>query len=444
MSIITLPLPIQLINGQIADAGQVMTDLNAISSNVNANAAKNGVNSDITELTALTSIVSGLSLTGASLFNCSFTLGAIYGSSIDGTTVGVTQPPGTNTTQLATTEYVINQQFASLVSSGLRNRIINGDHRIDQRNSGAAVTPTVTATFLTDRFQQLLTQPSKLTYQQVADAPPGFKFSLKCTVANQYNPISTDVFIVRQRIEGQNIIDFQLGMATAQTITITVWVKGSVPGTYNCAIKNLSATRSYIGNITVSTVWAKQTITLTLETTGTWLTDNGTGISFSIDLGSGSNFNTTSGSWQSSNSFRTSSSVTFVNQINGSTLNFTGLQIEMGTVSTVFEQRPIGLELSLCQRYYSEIVGGAGQCISTTRAYIKAVLPVTMRVSPSINVLTAGSISDATGISLPATSNTILNPDTVSPLLLVGVGSGLVSGNGTILLGSRLGFSAEL
>lgn len=53
MSIIT-SLPVILQNGTTADASQVMANFNAIVNAVNANAAAAGVNSDITNLTALT------------------------------------------------------------------------------------------------------------------------------------------------------------------------------------------------------------------------------------------------------------------------------------------------------------------------------------------------------------------------------------------------------
>lgn len=46
-------LPFTLTNGTVADATQVMADFNQIVNNTNANGAKNGVNSDITALTAL-------------------------------------------------------------------------------------------------------------------------------------------------------------------------------------------------------------------------------------------------------------------------------------------------------------------------------------------------------------------------------------------------------
>lgn len=113
MAIVLLPLPIQLINGTVADAGQVMTDLNAISSNVNANAAKNGVNSDITALTALISVNSGVTVTGWSISGSTLTNCSLVGCTIDATTTGVTQPAGTNNTTLATTEFVANTAFST-------------------------------------------------------------------------------------------------------------------------------------------------------------------------------------------------------------------------------------------------------------------------------------------------------------------------------------------
>jgi hypothetical protein len=49
-------LPYTLTNGQNADATQVMANYNTVTANVNANAAANGPNSDITSLSACTSI----------------------------------------------------------------------------------------------------------------------------------------------------------------------------------------------------------------------------------------------------------------------------------------------------------------------------------------------------------------------------------------------------
>lgn len=85
----------------------------------------------------------------------------------------------------------------------------------------------------------------------------------------------------------------------------------------------------------------------------------------------------------------------------------TNIQLEEGTIATPFEHRPIGLELSLCQRYYirpnfpAHYAGtaGAGQYAGSTLVYS---LPVTMRVAPTLNVLTASGIN-ITSVSTQAT-----------------------------------------
>lgn len=297
---------------------------------------------------------------------------------------------------------VISQNNGQL--AGLRNRVINGDMRIDQRNNGAAVTPSTTFNYIVDRHYSVTTTPSKLTLQQVADAPPGFKYSTKITVASQFSPAAGDEFSFRQAIEGQNIVDFQFGSATAQTITYSLWVKGSVAGTYSIYV--VSSSRSYIGTITVTNAWTKQLITLVADTTGTWTTDNTAGVYLGIDLGSGSNSNQSAGSWVSSNARRTTGSVTFVNQIVGSTLNITGIQLELGAFSTPFEQRSIGTELALCQRYYQVITSSMGGLASPGVTNLMNIpFPVAMRISPTCTSVTVLN-NNTTGANMSTVNNT--------------------------------------
>jgi hypothetical protein len=236
------------------------------------------------------------------------------------------------------------------------NRVINGAQEIDQVNSGAAVTPATSPAYLTDMFGAFLSQASKLTFQQVADAPAGLKNSLKVTVAAQYSPAATDAFTLVTAIEGKDVIDFQMGTSGAATFTLSHWIKGSVAGTYAIALRNAATNRSYLGTVSVTTVWTQVNITVTGDLTGTWAKDNTIGLSITWDLGSGTNFNTTAGSWQAGNFTNTSGSVTFVNQVAGSTLNITGVDCRLGLVApTYFERR--ANELQLAQRYYEKSYG---------------------------------------------------------------------------------------
>lgn len=235
-----------------------------------------------------------------------------------------------------------------------RNRLINGDMQVSQVNGATAVTPTAAA-YVVDQWKATLSQASKLTFQQVADAPAGFKYSLKVSVAVQYAPIATDAFTVAQPVEGQNLIDLALGSAAPSTIAVSVAAKASVAGTYTCYLQNGAGNRSYVGNITLTAAWARYTVVMVGDNTGTWATDNTAGLWFGIDLGSGSNFNATAGAWAAGAFTRTVAAVSLVNQTAGATLNFTGAQLEeipTGTATpTAFEFLPYSEQLLRCQRY---------------------------------------------------------------------------------------------
>ena len=80
-------------------------------------------------------------------------------------------------------------------SSFLRNRIINGDMRIDQRSAGASVTPAGgSAYYSCDRWQQFLTQNSKYSIQQSTTSPAGFTNSLLATSLSAYSVLAADNF----------------------------------------------------------------------------------------------------------------------------------------------------------------------------------------------------------------------------------------------------------
>ena len=67
--------------------------------------------------------------------------------------------------------------------TGRKNLIINGAQVIDQRNSGSSVTITSNPTYITDRFEASMPSGggSKMSVQQVSEAPAGFEYSLKVT-----------------------------------------------------------------------------------------------------------------------------------------------------------------------------------------------------------------------------------------------------------------------
>jgi len=247
-------------------------------------------------------------------------------------------------------------QVATQNALGVRNLIINGDMRIDQRNAGSSITPANNEHCL-DRYRNIITQSSKYSVQQVSDAPSGFTSSLKVTSLSSYSITSGDIFAIAQRIEGYNIAHLDWGTANAKTVTLSFWVKSSLTGTFGGAFRNEVPNRDYPFSYTINTAntWEKKTITIAGDTTGTWLTNNGIGIRLSFGFGVGATYSGTAGVWASSN-IVSSTGATSVVGTSGATWQITGLQLEVGDTATPFEHRPYDMELARCQRYYE--IGG--------------------------------------------------------------------------------------
>jgi hypothetical protein len=238
----------------------------------------------------------------------------------------------------------------------MRNRIINGAMVIDQRNAGAAI--ATGQGYAVDRWQADSTQASKINIQQnngSVTPPAGFVNYWGANVTNAYSVTSSDTFYFRQMIEGLNVSDLAWGTANAKTVTLSFWIRSSLTGTFGGAIKNSANNRSYPFTYTINTAntWEYETITIAGDTSGTWLTTNGTGVRIVFNQGVGSNLLGTAGAWAGANYDGATGQVNLV-ATSGATWYITGVQLEVGTQATGFEYRQFGQELALCQRYYQK------------------------------------------------------------------------------------------
>jgi hypothetical protein len=236
-----------------------------------------------------------------------------------------------------------------------RNRLINGNMVIDQRNAGASYTPA-TNTYYLDRWEYEISQTSKLTGQQNQGSvtpPSGFTKYLGSTSSSAYSVTATDYFLLTQPIEGYNVADLDWGTANAKTVTLSFWVRSSLTGTFGGSINNASGNRSYPFSYTVSSAntWTQASATITGDTTGTWLTTNTVGMYVRFSLGTGTTYSGTVGSWSGSLLLGATGATSVVGT-NGATFYITGVQLEAGTTASPFEYRQYGTELVLCQRYY--------------------------------------------------------------------------------------------
>ena len=274
-----------------------------------------------------------------------------------------------------------------------KNLIINGDMRIDQRNSGASVTPS-NNNYCLDRYGTGLAQASKYSVQQVTDSPANFTHSLKVTSLSAYTLLANDYFMIKHKIEGNNVAHLNLGSSDAQEFTLSFYVKSSLTGTFGGSLENSNESRAYPFTYTISSAntWERVSVTLTGDTTGTWLTDNSTGLWINFGLGVGTTYSGTASAW-AAGPLVSATGATSVVSTNAATWQMTGVQLETGTTATPFEHRPYDMELQKCQRYFRTVGDGiVGRASNTTVVYFTHRFENPMRATPTMTIAPSASI----------------------------------------------------
>jgi hypothetical protein len=281
--------------------------------------------------------------------------------------------------------------------AGLRNKIINGDMTIAQR--GGQYISNGQTKFVVDRWSTSVINTNLVAafnssfelgvgaYGPV-DSPTYLRIS---TYTAKVTPAVTDAYYVAQKIEQVNIKDFMWGSADAKPVTLSFRVRCSRAGTYSGSLRAGNGTVPYRScvftyTVTAADTWQDFSITLPGDPNlgrydlGTEIT---VGVAVHFDLGSGNTYRTpTVGSWVSGN-FVGAQGTTDIGTVLNETFYLTNVQLETGSIATPFERRPVGLEVSLCQRYYETgrsrldayQLAGAGVGMGITYAVPKRALP---------------------------------------------------------------------
>jgi hypothetical protein len=309
-------------------------------------------------------------VTVGTLASANLGLATLVSPTFTGTPAAPTATAGTNTTQLATTAFVLanavdvagdtmtgNLTVPSLNGgqlAGMRNEIINGAMAVDQRNAGAAQTFTAAAAlaYSVDRWYGYCTG-ANVTGQQVAGATAG-QFRYRFTGAASVTAIGFG-----QRIEQLNSADLASTTATlsvdlANSLLTTVTWTAFYANTANTFGTLASPTRTQIatGTFTVTSTVTRYSTNISVPGAAT------TGIEIVFTVGA-----QTSGTW-----------------------TIGDVQLEPGSVTTPFERRVFGQELGLCQRYFLSATTGATLNVLGTTANVSYMgnFPVTMRANPTI------------------------------------------------------------
>ena len=248
--------------------------------------------------------------------------------------------------------------------SANRNLVHNGAMLVNQRGSSAITLSGLTPNI--DRFTAYKANDGTQTVEQSTDGPEGFKNSLKVTNTGADASVAAGNRVaIIHRMEGQHVAHLEFGTAAAKTVTLSFYVKSSITGTHGGAFGNGANNRAYPFTYTISSAntWERKTITVPGDTTGTWATDNTTGLQVAWGLGVGTTNSGTAGAWESADrNSATGATTAFLTTINA-TWFLTGVQLEVGSVATAFEQEPFDVTLRKCHRYLESIGYTAGSYV---------------------------------------------------------------------------------
>jgi len=309
------------------------------------------------------------------------------------------------------------------MTTGFRNRIINGDMRIDQRNAGTTVNQ-INGAFNLDRWSGNSynggAATGKFSVGQSGTAPTGFSNSLLVTSLSASATTTSDIYNIEQKIEGFNFADFMYGTSNAQTLTLSFWVRSSITGTFGGALKNSARNRAYPFTYTINNAntWEQKTLVIGGDTTGTWVGGtNGTGLWISFGLGVGTSFTEPANLWGGGDQFSADGCVSLIST-NGATWYITGIQVEKGSIATSFDVRSYETEFRLCQRYFQTLAvsTGTGAYISgfvadsTSTGFGVVFLPVPMRTAPSLSITLAGGTTKYRANLGTVNDNSDVNP----------------------------------
>ena len=252
----------------------------------------------------------------------------------------------------------INEAGLNVNQYGNRNIIINGAAQVAQRGTSSTGLGGASGYFTVDRWRIAGNASSgRLTMSQSAVTDlPGFANCVKfaCTTADT-SLGSSDFTSFNYKIEGQDLQRFKKGTSSAEKMTLSFYVKGNAAATHVVELYDADNARQISQAFSVTDSWSRVILVYDGDTTGAFDDDANQSLNINLYLAAGTDFTsgTLSTSWGSvTNANRVVGNTNFYDSTSR-TLEFTGLQLEVGDTATDFEHRTFSDDLTRCQRYYN-------------------------------------------------------------------------------------------
>jgi len=254
---------------------------------------------------------------------------------------------------------------------GFRNVIINGGFDVWQRGTTAAIPSSVGTSYLADRWSSYRPAAGS-TQSRVTAGLDGFQYALR--IQRDSGNTGTGVIYMNQSFETSTMVK----LANKQ-VTFSFYARAGANYSASGSLfgaRVVAGTGTDINIIYTGVTGGSEPVSTNPVLTTSWQRFTATGIIPSGTTAGGVYFFFTPTGTAGANDY----------------VDITGVQLEQNYQPTPFEQRPIGVETFLCQRYYWRQGGNAYEPYglvaffnNATNSYFHIKMPAKMRSAPTMN-----------------------------------------------------------
>jgi hypothetical protein len=268
-----------------------------------------------------------------------------------------------------------------------KNYIINGAMMVSQENGSTA--GTTLGYYPVDMFVYGGTAGvgAASAYQIVTGTSGGSPNRLRIGVNTADTTVDAgDLRTIQHAVEGLRAADLRI--TSTKIITLQFGVKAPA-GTYCVAFRNAATDRSYVAEYVIAAGEANtdvlKSVSLQMDSSGTWAIDNTAGIYITWALICGSTYRTTAGVWTAGNFMGSPNQFNFFGTA-GNTFELFDVGLYEGSVAPAFQVPDYASELLLCMRYWQSFSSaGVSYPVSATTASVVINIPyfTPMRAVPT-------------------------------------------------------------
>ena len=255
-------------------------------------------------------------------------------------------------------------ELAALIGSqsalSNRNLIINGAMQVAQRGTSVA-SSSGSVVRCVDRFRCFARGAGAATFSQTSTVPTGqgFANSLRVDVTTVDSSLdSNDLYMIDQRLEGQDLQQLAKGTSNAKAITASFWVRSTKTGTYILTLFDDDNDRFIAKSYSISSAdtWEYKTITFEGDTTGALDNDNNSSFTLRWFLAAGTSYTsgTLATSWGAAVTANQAAGQTNFFDSTSNDFYLTAVQLELGEQATPFEHESFAETLQKCERYFRQ------------------------------------------------------------------------------------------